>query len=240
MKRTKALVTGMLTLCITINTSMSVFAANSKANLPKKDKSEIVLNENENYKKEPEVLKKVENYVSVQNNRYIVKLPQKLKNQLNKEELKIIYDHAKDLNNIIEKNKVTNVSKTNGFTIYVDDSKLESKNNKINQQMSLSRAYSYSGVTKLKFKWDGVEVWLSKAATRRVAIGGTAALASTVGAIPGLNVAAAAAIASAVSAIAGDYASSQNYPPVVIKCGYNGRIKFTALQISSTRYIIHS
>ena len=111
-------------------------------------------------------LNNLEPYVNIVNNKYVLMIPDNVKNSINKDDLTIAENHVKDLNNIIVEYNVKDVSMDSGFTIIIDESKIASTS--ANTMMPTASATSKEGVTKIEAHWNYARVWMSKSACRKV------------------------------------------------------------------------
>ncbi|MBU3157706.1 hypothetical protein LL037_25520 (plasmid) [Clostridium estertheticum] len=153
-------------------------------------------------------------YVSVKDNKYILKIPSNIEKSINKDDLTIAKNRVKDLNNLIVEYNVKDVSMESGFTIIIDES------TSANTMMSTASATSPEGVTKIEAHWNYARVWMSKSACRTVglAVGGgvTGLLGAALDAIP----VAGAVAAAAIGAVIMDYFSGKPYSAIWFDYNY--------------------
>ena|GEM_PF-3895711 len=160
----------------------------------------------ENYDQYADEMSKIENYVTIENGKYALKLTKEAEKLFSRDSINYAQNHINALNYVIKRNSVSDVSVDQGFIVKISDKKLAEAykslgvkdsniegNNYVSLKSkpvnSINTIYTINsdniitsgGITKVVFKWDGIEIWLSSVATRMICIGGAGAVIALFG-----------------------------------------------------------
>lgn len=181
MEKIKKQISGILIIALVLVTTLPSQQALASTN--KKDANKAVgLNMVQSDK-----LTKFEPYVNIKNNKYVLEIPSNIKKSINKDDLVFANKHVKDLNNLLVENNIKDVSIENGFTIIIDESKIDGISNdisinngisKLNNSITMSSKSAYKGVTKIEIHWNYAKVFLSSSAVKSIMVGGAAVAGS--------------------------------------------------------------
>jgi len=230
MKKIKNKISGIIISVMIFGTALpaqQVFASTAAKDIS------IVNGSNGSTKIQSNKLGSFEPYVSVYGNKYILNIPSNMKNSFSKADLTLANNRIKVLNNLITEYKVKDVSMKDGFTMIIDESKIQdSSSSKLTDVMMSSSATTIAGVTKIVTHWNYAEIWLSKSACKYIAIGSAGAVIGLFGvalnAIPVVGTVVASAISGFVGAVFGTYVASKTYRAVKVNFNYVNGIEWAS------------
>ncbi len=184
-----------------------------------------------------ETIAMVDAYVSVDNGKYVLNLPDSVSEKLTFAELELVKESINKANAfiVLNKNKVEYNEGEKEYAVTISDSELkinssesadQQKNRMSTNSVSNGTILTTGGETKVLTHWWGLSIFLSSSMVRSLAIGEVAGIAALIALIPGAGWAVGGAIAGAIG---GDWAASQTYYPCVVQMQWSAVVSPTFL-----------